>query len=58
MQENKNMIDITGWNKTEVINLMNFMEGDYEINGVGKVVSFNIPVGNAISEKVIINMEG
>ena len=56
--DNKNMIDITGWNKTEVINLMNFMEGDYEINGVGKVVSFNIPVGNAISEKVIINMEG
>ena len=56
--DNKNMIDITGWNKTEVINLMNFMEVDYEINGVGKVVSFNIPVGNAISEKVIINMEG
>lgn len=56
--DNKNMIDITGWNKTEVINLMNFMEADYEINGVGKVVSFNIPVGNAISEKVIINMEG
>ncbi len=56
--DNKNIIDITGWNKTEVINLMNFMEVDYEINGVGKVVSFNIPVGNAISEKVIINMEG
>lgn len=56
--DNKNMIDITGWNKTEVINLMSFMEVDYEINGVGKVVSFNIPVGNAISEKVIINMEG
>ena len=56
--DNKNMIDITGWNKTEVINLMNFMEVDYEINGVGKVVSFNIPVGNAISEKIIINMEG
>ena len=56
--DNKNMIDITGWNKTEVINLMNFMDVDYEINGVGKVVSFNIPVGNNISEKVIINMEG
>ena len=56
--DNKIMIDITGWNKTEVINLMNFMEVDYEINGVGKVVNFNIPIGNSITEKVIINMEG
>ena len=53
-----NMIDITGFNKTEVINLMNFIGVDYEINGTGKVVGFNIPVGSEINEKLIINMEG
>ena len=52
------MIDITNWNKTEVINLMNIMNIDYEINGNGKVVNFNIPIGNEITEKLVINMEG
>ena len=52
------MIDITGWNKTEVINLMNLMEVSYEIKGTGKVVSTNIDIGNEIKEKIIINMEG
>lgn len=56
--ENINMIDISGWTKTEVITLMNFMGVDYEINGTGKVVSTNIAPGNKISEKLIINMEG
>ena len=56
--ENINMIDISGWTRTEVITLMNFMGVDYEINGTGKVVSTNIMSGNKISEKLIINMEG
>ena len=56
--ENINMIDISGWTRTEVITLMNFMGVDYEINGTGKVVSTNIMPGNKISEKLIINMEG
>lgn len=56
--ENINMIDISGWTKTEVITLMNFIGVDYEINGTGKVVSTNIAPGNKISEKLIINMEG
>ena len=56
--ENINMIDISGWTKTEVITLMNFMGVDYEINGTGKVVSTNIAPGNKISEKLVINMEG
>lgn len=56
--ENISMIDISGWTKTEVITLMNFMGVDYEINGTGKVVSTNIAPGNKISEKLIINMEG
>ncbi len=51
------MIDITGWNKTEVISLMNVIGKEYEINGTGVVKDFNIPVGNEISEKIIINME-
>lgn len=56
--ENINMIDISGWTRTEVITLMNFMGVDYEINGTGKVVSTSIMPGNKISEKLIINMEG
>lgn len=56
--ENISMIDISGWTKTEVITLMNFMGVDYEINGTGKVVSTNIAPGNKISEKLVINMEG
>lgn len=56
--DKKIMIDITNWNKTEVINLMNIMNIDYEINGNGKVVNFNIPIGNEITEKLVINMEG
>lgn len=51
------MVDITGWNRAEVITLMNFMNVDYEINGTGKVSNFNIPVGNEINEKIIINLE-
>lgn len=53
----KIMIDITGWNKSEVITLMNFLDVDYEISGTGKVVSTNISVGTEITEKVIINLE-
>lgn len=56
--ENINMIDISGWTRTEVITLMNFMGVDYEINGTGKVVSTSIMPGDKISEKLIINMEG
>ena len=52
------MIDINNWTKTEVVSLLNFMKVDYEINGTGKVVGFNIPVGSEINEKLIINMEG
>lgn len=56
--DKKIMIDITNWTKTEVVSLLNFMKVDYEINGTGKVVGFNIPVGSEINEKLIINMEG
>ena len=56
--DKKNMIDIIGWNKTEVITLMNFMEVDYEIVGNGNVISTNINPNEEITGKVIINMEG
>ena len=52
------MIDIIGWNKTEVLNLMNYMGVDYEINGSGRVISTSINSGEEIKEKIIINMEG
>jgi len=55
--DKKIMIDITNWNRAEVISLMNFIDVDYEINGTGKVVNFNIPIDNEITEKVIINLE-
>jgi len=51
------MLDVIGWNKSEVQTLMNFMGVDYEINGTGKVINTNVEVGNNITEKVIINME-
>ena len=51
------MIDITGWNRAEVITFMNMIGVDYEINGTGKVLNFNIKVGEVIKEKVIISME-
>lgn len=51
-----NMIDILNWNKSEVETLMNFMGVDYEIIGKGKVVGINIPVGEEIKEKIIINL--
>lgn len=55
--DKKTMIDITGWNSSEVITLMNFIGVDYELNGTGKVINTNIVPGTEITEKVIINME-
>ena len=51
------MVDITGWTKSEVITLMNFMDVEYEIIGTGKVVSTNILPNAEITEKIIINLE-
>ena len=54
--DKKIMIDITGFTKSEVKTLMNFMRVDYEFTGSGKVVSANIPVGEEINSKLIINL--
>ena len=56
--EDNTMVDIIGWNRTEVINLMNFIDVDYEINGNGVVVNTNIKPGKKIDDKIIIDMEG
>lgn len=54
----KIMVDITNWNKSEIITLLNFMNVDYEFVGNGnKALSFNIPPGEEIKEKVIIYTE-
>ena len=53
----KIMVDITGWTRSEVITLMNFLDVKYEIKGTGKVYSFNAEVGSEIKNKLIINME-
>ena len=55
--DKKIMVDIIGWNKSEVETLMNFMGVKYKINGTGKVVNTNIGKGKEITETVIINME-
>ena len=52
------MVNIISWNKTEVINLFNFMNVSYEINGNGKVINTSINENEEITEKIIINMEG
>lgn len=51
------MIDITGWNRSEVITYMNLIDAEYQINGNGRVINFSIPVGSEITDKIIINME-
>jgi len=55
--ENNTMIDIIGWNKSEVITLMNFMGVKYRINGSGKVVNTNIEKGIEITDEIIINLD-
>ncbi len=52
------MLDITNWTKSEVISYFNLLNVDYEINGSGRVVDFNIAPGSEITEKVIVNMSG
>ena len=54
--DKKIMIDITGWTKSEVKTLMNFMDVDYEITGTGSVISSNILAGEEIKEKIIITL--
>lgn len=55
--DKKIMVDINGWNKSEVQTLMNLMEVEYVINGTGKVINVNISPNMEITEKVIINLE-
>lgn len=54
--DKKIMIDITGFTKSEVKTLMNFMGIEYEITGTGKVIGTNIPVGEEINSKLIITL--
>ena len=51
------MPDLTGFNKTEIKTLMNFMGVKYKINGNNGFISSNYNIGDEIIDEVIINME-
>ncbi|MBQ3020990.1 MAG: PASTA domain-containing protein [Bacilli bacterium] len=55
--DKKIMPDITDYNLSELITLLNLLEIEYEINGSGKNIKTNILPNTEITEKVIINLE-
>lgn len=53
---NNILLDITGWTKSEIITYFNMLKLDYEVNGNGKVTSFNYVPNTEFTEKIIINL--
>jgi len=51
------MIDLTGYSKKEAISIINILNISYEIEGSGYVYEQNIPVGETISDKIIIKLK-
>ena len=54
----KTAIDFTGLSYKEVKETLKLMNVDYELNGYGYVVSQNIPSGDKIEDKIIIELKG
>ena len=50
------MIDLSGYSKKEVINILKLMNVEYEIEGNGYVYEQSILVGEDITDKIIIKM--
>ena len=55
---NKEMIDFTGMSYKEAKEILKLMNVEYELSGYGYVTSQNIPTGNKIEEKVILELKG
>lgn len=51
------MIDLTGYSKKEVINMLNLLDIEYELEGNGYVYEQSILVGEEITDKVIIKLK-
>ena len=56
-EDNIKMIDLKGYSKSEVINLMNLLDLNYELDGEGYVVDQSIKEGTEIKEKIIITLK-
>ncbi len=54
----KTAIDFTGLSYKEVKETLKLMNVDYELDGYGYVVSQNIPSGDKIEDKIIIELKG
>lgn len=54
----KTMIDLTGLSYKEVKNILELMDVEYELSGYGYVVNQNIPAGNKIDSKVVVELKG
>ena len=50
------MIDLMGYSRKEVINIFNLLDISYEIEGSGYVYDQSVPVGEIISDKVIVKL--
>lgn len=51
------MIDLTGYSRKEVINILNLMDVSYELEGNGYVYEQSIISGEDISDKIIIKLK-
>ena len=51
------MLDLTGYSKKEVINILNLLDINYEIEGNGYVYEQSIPVDEEITDKIIVKLK-
>ena len=51
------MIDLTGYSKKEVINVLELLDIEYELEGNGYVYEQSIPLGESITDKIIIKLK-
>ena len=51
------MIDLMGYSRKEVINIFNLLDISYDIEGSGYVYEQSVPVGEIISDKVIVKLK-
>lgn len=50
------MPDVTGWSANEMIRFCNLLGLNYTLNGYGKVISTNIPVGTVIDKTLTLEI--
>ena len=51
------MIDLIGYSKKEVINILELLDIEYELEGTGYVYEQSIPIGEFITDKIILKLQ-